>query len=116
MNRFVESLDNTDKRPKLGSWAPGNYSNSCLFCGCSFTGDKRAKSCAPCAYEFQAKEDAAEERAKAKCFNAYAKLGKGGLIEMYLRQFKESRRLSLAVERLQKEIKELRDGKQQEAM
>lgn len=39
-----------DKRPRLGAWAPGNYSRQCLKCKEWFIGDKRAKWCADCAY------------------------------------------------------------------
>lgn len=41
-----------DSRPKKGGWAPGNYSNICRNgCGEHFIGDKRAFSCADCAYD-----------------------------------------------------------------
>ena len=39
-----------DKRPKKGAWAPGYYTNKCQECGDGFIGDKRAHSCADCAY------------------------------------------------------------------
>ena len=39
-----------DARPPKGSWAPGGYACVCLTCGSTFDGDKRAVSCADCAY------------------------------------------------------------------
>lgn len=39
-----------DTRPQHGSWAPGSYICKCYSCGFYFTGDKRALSCAECAY------------------------------------------------------------------
>lgn len=39
-----------DARPLCGSWAPGNYAHKCTQCGEQFSGDKRASSCADCAY------------------------------------------------------------------
>ncbi len=41
----------SDKRPKRGGWSPGHYQNSCKSCNVTFTGDKRASTCAPCAYK-----------------------------------------------------------------
>jgi hypothetical protein len=46
----VGSLGYADTRLKRGGWAPGNYFGKCISCNCTFTGDKRACSCAPCAY------------------------------------------------------------------
>lgn len=46
----VLSVDNADKRPQWGWWAPGNYENKCHICEKQFLGDKRARECAPCAY------------------------------------------------------------------
>lgn len=40
----------TDDRPQRGSWAPGTYCNNCPTCEQNFIGDKRALSCADCAY------------------------------------------------------------------
>lgn len=40
-----------DQRPRLGGWAPGTYECSCVHCEQSFIGDKRAVSCADCAYD-----------------------------------------------------------------
>lgn len=42
----------SDPRPALveKGWAPGGYANRCRHCGSQFTGDKRASSCADCAY------------------------------------------------------------------
>jgi hypothetical protein len=39
-----------DSRPARGSWAPGDYVKHCRKCGEQFMGDKRAGSCADCAY------------------------------------------------------------------
>lgn len=39
-----------DERPKRGMWAPGDYMGECRKCGVGFWGDKRAMSCADCAY------------------------------------------------------------------
>lgn len=39
-----------DQRPKKDGWAPGKYTNECHKCGRQFTGDKRASTCADCAY------------------------------------------------------------------
>lgn len=39
-----------DGRRPLGGWASGNYACVCQACGRQFVGDKRALSCAPCAY------------------------------------------------------------------
>ena len=37
-------------RPRYNGWAPGGYTNICGTCKADFTGDKRAHTCAPCAY------------------------------------------------------------------
>ena len=47
-----------DSRPQRGWWAPGSYLNKCLSCGEKFIGDKRAGSCADCAYREAAAESA----------------------------------------------------------
>jgi len=39
-----------DTRPHKDGWAPGNYTNNCHTCFEEFVGDKRAVTCAPCAY------------------------------------------------------------------
>ena len=39
-----------DTRPKHGAWAPGKYMCKCYNCDRTFFGDKRALSCAECAY------------------------------------------------------------------
>lgn len=44
------ALFNTDQRPQRGGWAPGNYGQICHTCGREFLGDKRAVTCADCAY------------------------------------------------------------------
>lgn len=46
-----QAAENVDRRPGKGAWAPGVYLNKCTSCGDGFTGDKRALSCAPCAYQ-----------------------------------------------------------------
>jgi hypothetical protein len=38
------------QRPKRGGWAPGKYFCLCVHCKQEFIGDKRALSCATCAY------------------------------------------------------------------
>jgi hypothetical protein len=43
-----------DSRPKKGGWAPGDYHQCCHICRCEFIGDKRAITCADCAYEANA--------------------------------------------------------------
>jgi hypothetical protein len=39
-----------DHRNKKGSWAPGDYVCKCCRCKEIFLGDKRATTCADCAY------------------------------------------------------------------
>lgn len=39
-----------DERPKRRAWAPGGYLGRCVDCGDQFSGDKRALTCADCAY------------------------------------------------------------------
>ena len=39
-----------DDRPKKGAWAPGWYTNICGNCKSEMLSDKRAISCADCAY------------------------------------------------------------------
>lgn len=41
---------NQHYRPARGGWAPGGYFCTCRTCQGSFIGDKRATSCADCAY------------------------------------------------------------------
>lgn len=48
MGRFLNLR--IDTRPRLGSWAPGDYTCQCVNCGDQFVGDKRAVVCAECAY------------------------------------------------------------------
>lgn len=50
------SLENpkTDQRPQKGAWAPGDYMCRCMTCQAYFHGDKRAHSCADCAYKLPA--------------------------------------------------------------
>lgn len=49
VNRLVDAKH--DQRPRRGAWAPGDYfHHSCVDCGESFIGDKRAHECADCAY------------------------------------------------------------------
>lgn len=40
-----------DNRPMRLGWAPGDYTNRCHTCSSGFIGDKRAWTCADCAYE-----------------------------------------------------------------
>ena len=40
-----------DQRPTRWGWSPGGYGQRCLTCGDGFIGDKRASSCADCAYK-----------------------------------------------------------------
>lgn len=44
------SFPKVDTRPKRDGWAPGDYCNTCHRCSCEFVGDKRANTCADCAY------------------------------------------------------------------
>jgi len=39
-----------DERPPKDMWAPGMYCGECSKCSKRFIGDKRATTCAPCAY------------------------------------------------------------------
>jgi hypothetical protein len=39
-----------DKRPHRKGWGPGDYFCTCTTCNKDFIGDKRAWSCADCAY------------------------------------------------------------------
>ena len=41
----------SDWRPRRGVWAPGEYLCACIYCKEMFMGDKRAGSCADCAYK-----------------------------------------------------------------
>lgn len=45
------ALDNKDKRPARGHWAPGNYANKCCMCEQGFPGHKHAIVCADCEYK-----------------------------------------------------------------
>lgn len=40
-----------DDRPHRRAWAPGGYTCTCTTCSAEFIGDKRALSCADCAYQ-----------------------------------------------------------------
>ena len=40
-----------DVRPQKDWWAPGEYLCWCRTCKCGFIGDKRAGTCADCAYK-----------------------------------------------------------------
>lgn len=42
-----------DAREPRGGWAPGGYLCTCHSCKLWFTGDKRAVTCADCAYEIK---------------------------------------------------------------
>lgn len=37
-------------RPAVNGWAPGHYLCRCTTCNCEFLGEKRAFTCADCAY------------------------------------------------------------------
>ncbi|WP_020408977.1 hypothetical protein [Hahella ganghwensis] len=50
MTDIFETLGKRDERPMNGGWAPGYYTNKCSTCGSEFIGDKRAITCADCAY------------------------------------------------------------------
>lgn len=50
-----------DSRPQRGWWAPGSYMNCCVECGEAFIGDKRAGSCADCAYREAADDSTKRE-------------------------------------------------------
>ncbi len=49
VTRKLSSYKNDD-RPRKGYWAPGTYCCWCRTCRASFFGDKRAGTCADCAY------------------------------------------------------------------
>jgi hypothetical protein len=49
MNKPIEMVE-LDPRPAHAGWAPGGYMCKCYSCDRRFTGDKRAMSCAECAY------------------------------------------------------------------
>ncbi len=40
-----------DERAAFGNWAPGEYMQYCISCQKTFIGDKRAGTCADCAYD-----------------------------------------------------------------
>jgi hypothetical protein len=40
-----------DDRPHRHGWAPGQYTATCRTCSTRFWGDKRASTCADCAYK-----------------------------------------------------------------
>lgn len=46
---FVKDYKTSDQ-PKRNGWAPGEYMNKCRKCEAGFIGDKRAMTCAECAY------------------------------------------------------------------
>ena len=45
-----EKSSSSDQRSPLRGWAPGRYYSRCRTCGKPFEGDKRAITCAGCAY------------------------------------------------------------------
>lgn len=45
------SIPKEDNRPKRYLWAPGDYYCECFHCKELFIGDKRATTCADCAYK-----------------------------------------------------------------
>jgi len=48
--RKIVGPPKASERPQLNGWAPGGYLNECGTCKELFTGDKRAHTCALCAY------------------------------------------------------------------
>jgi hypothetical protein len=60
-----------DTRPRKGMWAPGSYICRCLDCEEHFVGDKRALSCAPCAYKMPDTEVIAKFRAALERIASY---------------------------------------------
>jgi len=50
MTRDLLDGQPSNPRPQRNCWAPGDYSCTCTSCGEEFTGDKRAVTCADCAY------------------------------------------------------------------
>jgi hypothetical protein len=50
-----------DPRGPLGGWGPGRYHCKCCYCGCDFIGDKRAVSCADCAYTLNRKYELSQD-------------------------------------------------------
>lgn len=50
MTERIFKIKEEDDRPQFGAWAPGDYYNECIYCEEQFIGDKRAVSCADCAY------------------------------------------------------------------
>jgi len=46
----VSSIGGKDVRRARGSWAPGQYEQTCSICGKMFFGGKNAVECAECAY------------------------------------------------------------------
>jgi hypothetical protein len=51
-----------DSRSPRAAWAPGDYLNRCITCRDRFMGDKRALSCADCAYSPSASKVISEAR------------------------------------------------------
>lgn len=50
MKTIPDLVGDRDQRPQRFTWAPGGYLVKCSQCGERFVGDKRARLCAPCAY------------------------------------------------------------------
>jgi hypothetical protein len=50
MKTIYELVTNRDVRPPRNGWAKGFYSRNCHMCHEAFVGDKRAITCAECAY------------------------------------------------------------------
>jgi len=61
-NPFFASEFKTDPRPKKAGWAPGNYTCKCCVCNAAFIGDKRAVTCADCAYRTEEKDEPKTEK------------------------------------------------------
>lgn len=52
-----------DQRPRRDGWAPGSYECQCVHCDERFIGDKRAVSCATCAYDGPTRRFIGDKRA-----------------------------------------------------
>ena len=69
-------------RPRLGGWCPGDYAVPCSTCKKTFGGDKRAFTCADCAYhdiDLLAADILRSERAQEACLKVHYPDSKIGL-------------------------------------
>lgn len=87
----MRTPEHIDIRPAIGLWAPGEYFNHCKRCNLIFVGDKRALSCANCAYR--------DEEIRAKAFASGRAQGLGENAEQLheLRDF--AQRATLDIQR-----------------